>query len=191
MLRWLALAGILVGGAAAASPRTEDTDKPDPQLAYVAIYLDINHAIGGSPEYARAKRIVLARVEKGGKLDRVGVLDVASRNPTLLKLQPGLYYLARLEFHSNQWQENYHPRLYLFEAKAGQFNFPGVWHFAGAWGSASEGGVYVRNWTTATSADLDRITTAFPLLAASQPVVLTRVVAPDNGEPKIAPQPTR
>jgi hypothetical protein len=191
MLRALAVAGALAASMAGASPRTTDTDSPDFEAAYVAIQLDFDHAIGGSTEYAKAKRLVFARVLPGGEVDRIGLLDVPNRVPVLLKLEPGLYYLARLEFHANGWQENYHPRLFLFQAEEGRFNFAGIWHFRGAWGSAAEGGVWVKNWTSATIEDLDRVAAHYPKLAALRPPALSWIRAEDGKAPERVPQPSR
>lgn len=171
MLRVAVLLGALAAAQACASPRVSDTDQPDPALAYVVIYLQIDHVrAAGSEGAVRADRIVIDRVEPKGKRVHHGMVLVPDRQPVLLALKPGLYYLARTEFLPSRWQEGYHPRVFLFEATAGRLNVAGVWHITGVPDPDDANRVLLRHWTSSAPEEIERMAASFPKLLSKLPV---------------------
>jgi hypothetical protein len=166
---------------ACATAEVSDSEVPEPTAAYIALYPVVR--LGSATiEFD----LTLECIDTSLRHHTIFLPKTAPRQPVIVKAPPGACFASHVAAQSFRFvNARPHPQQTLFEAKAGQLNFPGAWTFTvSAAGSVSaptsstlsfvqyvEYGVKVENVARARTA----IRSRFPKISEKLSLEYTRV----------------
>jgi hypothetical protein len=120
-----ALLGVFAAASLAAPPAhvMEHGERADPGAAYLVVVPHFR-VFGEKAEVVAC--VISGRTADGDARDYA--IRVAADKPAVLRVAPGRYHVSEVDISTYHW--SFGETDSMFEAKAGQLNYPGDWNFS-------------------------------------------------------------
>ena len=128
--------------------------------------------------------IGLTRLEAGKPAENLVLSLVPNKQVSVLAVEPGFYFLRRLQALGGYYRHTFEPRITLFVARPGQVNYPGDWIIEVSVVSSSVSGTVARGAfsaeyqievaTVENGAVASMLASKYPELNAKLPLKVTR-----------------